>query len=167
VDWPAAVSAAVTVRRDAAFKALSRSEKLSLITRHNLGNARNPMRTFLRRRIVRLEDRAAVTIASRMADAMIADKGGEEHVTAGERALIENATVARVVSLICLREISEKGAFIEQGRVASSALTTLVKYLGAERQAIQALGTSRVAVPALTLEAYTAQLAAKKTSESQ
>jgi hypothetical protein len=158
LDWSGAMSTAV-VQRDAAFKALSREDKLRVLARSNVSACRNPMRTYLRRRILLdPRDRACVLIGERLAEAMIADKGGPDHVTAGERALIENAVVARIVSLICLREVSEKGAFIEteQGRIASAGLATLAKFLGAERQAIQAAGISRRAAPALRLNEYLA-----------
>ena len=69
-------------------------------------------------------------------------------------------SICRTVTLIALREMTERGTFINtaDGRVASAATLALLKSLAAERQAVQALGIDRRAAPATSLDAYLAAL---------
>jgi hypothetical protein len=133
-----------------------------------VNSSRHSWRTFLRRRVlIRPEDRVALHLADRLTVALVTDKGGPDAVTAGEAALIENATIARVCASLCLAEIGRTGAFVvgaDAGRVASPALKELSRFVSAERQALQALGLERRAKRAVTLDEY---LTAKAAGERQ
>jgi hypothetical protein len=148
VDGTAAVSAAVTVRRDAAFKALSRSEKLSLICRNNAGNSRNITRSFLKRRLLLFaEDRGAVQAGERLMSALLDDK---VDATAAETALAEQAALCRTLTLLCIAEMARSRETDHER--AANARKEAGRHISNERMAVQALGLERRArtVPSLT-----------------
>lgn len=133
-------------RHDTLCKACGRSKSLSLAGRGNLSRVgKSPWNTWMRRRALRQEDQWAARMAQQMADGLISDKGGPAAITAGERALVENATLARVAVLLCMSRIASDGAWKmgPKGETASPGMESLVKYLSAERQSLQALGLER------------------------
>jgi hypothetical protein len=146
-------------RETAEYRALPKRDKLALRAKGNLANASNPLKVYLKRRVLlRPEDQTCVRIGQRLAQSLIDDRGGEGNVTAAEQALVENVALSRTVALMCLREISERGAFLDtpDGRVASSAMKLLATYLGSERQALTVLGLDRKTKDVINLNEYLA-----------
>lgn len=132
-------------KRDDHCKTCSRRVSLAVAGKGNLNRvSRSPWNTFWRRRALRPEDQFALRMAAPLANALLSDKGGEQ-ATAGERALIENATIARVCALLCLARMGQTGPFVKgaKGETASPGLEALPKFLAAERQSLQALGLER------------------------
>jgi hypothetical protein len=84
---------------------------------------------------------------------LVADKGGPENITAGERRLVEIAQTARGASLLILAEAARSGFVAPTNRSWDLAPGTkeLAKFLTVERNAIVSLGAERRAkdVPSL------------------
>ena len=77
---------------------------------------------------------------------LIADKGGDDSVTAAERRLIELSQTARACAMLILAVGHEKGLIREVnggGWDLQPGFKELNRYLQTERQALQALGLER------------------------
>jgi len=135
-----------------------RKKAIAVAMRGNINSAKHSWRTFLRRRVlVRPEDRVALRMADRLAEAIVSDKGGPETITAGETALLQAIVTANVCASLCLAEIGREGAFTVNSdgvKVSSPALKEVGRFLSEMRQGLVALGLERRAKQPQTLESY-------------
>jgi len=146
-----------------------RKPGISRAMKGNLNSAKNPWRSFWRRRALRPEDRFVLSVVDRLAEFLINDKGGPQNMTAAEVVLVQNIQIARACAMLCMQAIGEEGGFrlnADGQREATPGMRELPRFLSAERQAIQALGTSRRAAPALNLNDYLKQRSQGQEPES-
>lgn len=103
----------------------------------NLNAAKDPWRSYWRRRALRKEDAWALALVSDYVPALVADKGGDVAVSFAERKVMELAAVARVCWALAM---------------AAGNLDAVARFIGAERQALADLGLERRAKPVPTLQ---------------
>jgi hypothetical protein len=114
----------------------------------NLNASRHPWRTLWRRGAVKPELQWIVPLMQRYADALEADKGGAENVSAAARSLIEVAAMARGCASLILSCAGQYGV-VEPADDGSNrwnispGLRELPKFLKTEVSALLGLGLER------------------------
>jgi hypothetical protein len=105
---------------------------------------------FWRRRALRKADRWILRMLSLYVDGLVADKGGPEQITSGQRRNIEIAQIARGASMLILAEIAGRG-FIRESEGGTWDLAPgakeLAKFLAIEQRALATLGLERRGEP--------------------
>jgi hypothetical protein len=111
----------------------------------NLNAAKYPWRSFWRRRALKPQDKWVLGVLESYAAELIADKGGADSITAGERRMTEIAQTARGASMLILAEAARSGFIVttKNGQDLSPAAKELPKFLNVERQALQTIGMGR------------------------
>lgn len=135
----------------------------------NLNASRHPWRTLWRRGAVKPELQWIVPLMQRYADALEADKGGAENISAATRSLIEVAAMARGCSSLILSCAGQYGVVEPAGEGSnrwniSPGLRELPKFLKAEASALLGLGLERQSKPVPSLAEYLEAKEAAKTS---
>jgi hypothetical protein len=127
----------------------------------NLNASKSPWRAFWRRRALKHQDRWVLPILESYSAGLVADKGGADNITAGERRMVEIAQVARGASLLILAEAARRG-FVTQVDGSwdlAPGAKELAKFLNVERTAIIALGMGRRAKDVPSLDEIVSELA--------
>ena len=130
----------------------------------NLNASRNAWRAFWQRRALRPADRWVLPLLSDYSAALVTDRGGPDAMTAGERSMIELATLARGCTMLVLAQAAAGGGIVGGRRSATikGADSTrsladpdlaghLVRFMQVERSALQAIGMERRARPVKSL----------------
>ncbi|HVO09997.1 MAG TPA: hypothetical protein VMX54_04520 [Vicinamibacteria bacterium] len=100
--------------------------------RGNMNRVRFPWRVYWRRRAIAHADRWALRLVEDYIPQLVADKGGEQEITAAERRLAELAAAARVCWALALTRHTDATARIEAA-----------KFMQVERGCLKDLGTVR------------------------
>jgi len=113
------------------------------------------------------------------ASALLSDKGGPEMITAGERAMVELATLARGCVLLVLaqaaagggivgsrRGVTVRGAGATRSLADADLAAALARFMAVETSALKAIGLERRARPVLTPEAYWSQRQAARAAQA-
>lgn len=111
----------------------------------NLNNCKRPWAVFWRRRALRPQDKWVLLVLERYTEGLVADKGGEQNISAAEGRMVEIAQTARGATMLILAEAARKG-FIrqtEQGWDLHPGAKELARFLGIERQTLEGLGLAR------------------------
>ena len=108
----------------------------------NLNGTRHPWRVFWRRRTLQDQYRYILPLIEKYSADLVADKGGDGHITAAERRMIEIAQTARACSMLILAEGHKRGLIKQDGEDwdLQQGFKELNRYLQTERQALQGLG---------------------------
>ncbi len=115
----------------------------------NLNAARHGLKSWLRRRALPLNKRHVATFVTRYEDGLTACKGGPEHVSEVQTALIRNAGRSLGAQMLILEEAASKGFVrpVDGTWDLSPGFSRLIGFLNAERQALAVLGVSRESRP--------------------
>ena len=112
----------------------------------NLNAAKHGLTTWLRRRALPLNRQHVGKMVGDYEESLIRCKGGSESISEVELALVRNAGLARGACLLVLEESAARG-LTRQTEGGSWDLSPgfgrLLGFLGAERQALVALGMER------------------------
>jgi hypothetical protein len=121
----------------------------------NLNNVAHPWRSFWARRAHRQQDKWIVPLLNRYLDEAIEDAGGDD-ISSGKRASLEIAQVARGCSMLCLRELKEKGFTITtpDGWDMNPGLKELSRFLALELTARRNVGLGRIKPSQKEVEIY-------------
>jgi hypothetical protein len=112
----------------------------------NLNSARHGLGAWLRRRALPLHKQHVGKLVEDYTAGLLRCKGGAEAATEIETALIANAGRAFGACLLILEEAAARGLVRQVDGTSwdlAPGLSRLVGFLGAERQALQALGVER------------------------
>lgn len=111
----------------------------------NLNASRNPWRAFWRRRALKPEHKWIVPVLESYGAELVADKGGQDSITAGERRMAEIAQTARGASMLILAEAARSGftTKVDGTWDLAPGVKELAKFLNTERQALDSLGLER------------------------
>lgn len=115
----------------------------------NLNASRHPWRAYWNRRALKPAERWVLALVADYVEELVADKGGETEVTAGERRVMETAAAARVCWLLALASPDVDGSRKDAGR-----------FMAVERQCLGDLGLERRQRPVPSLRDYLAARAA-------
>lgn len=132
----------------------------------NLNSSRYPWRTFWRRRALKAEHKWVIPVLEAYEDELVADKGGADSITAGERRMAEIARTARGCSMLILAEAAKRGFIqnVDGTWDLAPGAKELSKFLNAERQALDSLGLER-RVKVKTLEELLAEGGSEEDSD--
>ena len=119
----------------------------------NLNATKHPWRVFWRRRVVRETDRWVPALLDDYAAGLASDK---PDMTESEQRLVEIALTARGCTALILAECQRSGFIrtVNGSWDLAPGARELVKFLTAERSALQAVGLERRAKPVQSLSDY-------------
>lgn len=125
----------------------------------NLNASKSPWRAFWRRRALKPQDRWILAVLESYGAEFMADKGGQDSITAGERRMAEIAQTARGASMLILAEAARSGFItrVDGTWDLAPGAKELAKFLNTERQALDSLGLER-REKTLSLQDYLAGL---------
>ncbi len=106
----------------------------------NMNGVRNPWKPFWRRRVLRPEDRWLAPVLDDYLDELIADKGGADSITSGERRMAEIAQTARGAQMLILKEGKARGIIriVDGTWDLSPGFKDLARFQGIELNALKA-----------------------------
>ncbi len=135
----------------------------------NLNAARYPWRVFWRRRALKAKDKWVLPVLESYGSDLVADKGGDDNVTAGERRMVEIAQTARGASMLILAEARASGFMTRVNGIWDLAPGSkeLAKFLNAEIAALKAVKLERRSKPVQSLEDYIAEKYAAADEEAE
>ncbi len=144
----------------------------------NVNAARDPWRSYWKRRALRKEDEWVLSFVREYAGSLASDRGGAENATAAELHMIEIAATAHGCVMLIMAEAAKKGGIVGPRRGATTNGGGLVRsvvdpdysaalsrFLAIEARALQAIGMERKAKAALTPEQYWAQRQATRAAQ--
>jgi hypothetical protein len=111
----------------------------------SMNNVTYPWRVFWRKRALKPEDRWIVPFVERYMGDLESDKGGPESITAGEKRMIEIASIARACTMLILQKANKHGfdRQLDGTWDLTPGLKELPKFLTAETRALTAVGLDR------------------------
>lgn len=100
---------------------------------------------------------------------LVADKGGADSITAGERRMVEIGQTARGASMLILAEAARSGFIVstEGGWDLAPGAKELGKFLNTERAAITTLGLKRREKQIESINDILAEIAGKDSHQEQ
>lgn len=112
---------------------------------NNLNAAKHGLTAWLKRRALPAHKRHVGILVDTYRQGLLSCKGGEEAVTEVESALVQNAATAYGAILLVMEEAKARGMVrvVDGSWDLSPGFSRLVGFLGAERQALLAIGVSR------------------------